>query len=105
MIPVDDYAASPDYYEKLFGAPPSFIASDTEAGRELAGHRAVERRPDRSGNALLTHVVDDLEARLAAVAGPGIEPAKQETYADGARHATFRDPEGNEVSVGGAPPA
>lgn len=30
-ISVSDYSASVTWYEKLLGAPPSFVASDTEA--------------------------------------------------------------------------
>jgi len=30
-IPVRDYPAALAWYEKLFGTPPTFIASDTEA--------------------------------------------------------------------------
>jgi hypothetical protein len=34
-------------------------------------------------------------------AGP--EPAERETYANGVRKASFRDPDGNEIGFGGAP--
>jgi hypothetical protein len=52
--------------------------------------------------------VDDFDARLAQIAGKGIEPSKQrdlsrQTYSNGVRHATYHDPEGNEISFGGAP--
>lgn len=30
-IPVNDYAPALAWYEWLFGSPPSFVASDTEA--------------------------------------------------------------------------
>lgn len=34
---------------------------------------------------------------------PSFEPAARETYSNGVRKAVFRDPDGNEVGVGGAP--
>lgn len=33
----------------------------------------------------------------------GVEPAKRETYPNGVRKADFYDPDGNELSFGGAP--
>lgn len=104
-VPVADYPAALTWYEKLFGAPPTFIASDTEAVWELAEHRsvAVEHRPERAGHAVLTVFVDDFDSRVAQIAARGIEPAKSETYANGVRHVTYHDPEGNEISFGGAP--
>ncbi len=104
-IPVDDYPAALAWYENLFGTPPTFVASDTEAVWELAEHRsvAVEHRPEHAGHAIHTIFVDDFDARLAQIADRGIKPAVQETYSNGVRHATFHDPEGNEISFGGAP--
>ena len=34
----------------------------------------------------------------------GIEPASQETYGNGVRKVIYRDPDGNEIGFGGAPP-
>jgi predicted enzyme related to lactoylglutathione lyase len=104
-IPVSDYSAALTWYEQLFGSPPTFIASDTEAVWELAEHRSValEHRSDRAGNAMLTIFIDDFEAHLAQIAERGIEPSSRETYPNGVRHATYHDPEGNEISFGGAP--
>jgi predicted enzyme related to lactoylglutathione lyase len=50
-----------------------------------------------------TIFVDDFDARVAEIADRGIEPTKREIYADGARKALCRDPEGNEIGFGGAP--
>ena len=38
-----------------------------------------------------------------AIAGRGIEPAERETYENGVRKVTYRDPDGNEIGFGGAP--
>jgi hypothetical protein len=38
-ISVIDYSAERDQYERLLGSPPTFVASDTEAVRELAERR------------------------------------------------------------------
>jgi len=104
-IPVDDYAAALTWYERLLGSPPAFSPNDTEAVWELAEHRFlfIERRPEHAGHAMHTVFVDDFDALVAQIAGRGLEPAKRETYANGVRKATYRDPDGNEIGLGGAP--
>ena len=47
--------------------------------------------------------VDDFDDRISRIAERGLEPAERETYANGLRKATFRDPGGNEIGFGGAP--
>ena len=104
-IPVDDYAAALAWYQRLFGAPPTFFPNDTEAVWELAEHRSVyiEQRPEHAGHAIHTILVDDLDALIAQIAERGLEPAKRETYDNGVRKITYRDPDGNEFGFGDAP--
>jgi catechol 2,3-dioxygenase-like lactoylglutathione lyase family enzyme len=104
-IPVSNYAEALAWYERLLGSPPTFFPHDTEAVWELAERRFlfIVRRPEHAGHAMHTVIVDDLDARLAEIAGRGLEPATQETYANGVRKSTYRDPDGNEVGFGGAP--
>ena len=33
----------------------------------------------------------------------GLEPTKREIYSDGVRKATYCDPDGNQIGLGGAP--
>ena len=61
------------------------------------------QRPEDAGHALLTLFLEDYDTWLSQIAQRGLEPAEQETYANGVRKATFRDPEGNEIGFGGAP--
>jgi hypothetical protein len=63
----------------------------------------IEERPVDAGHAMHTIFVDDLESRVAQIAERGLEPAKRETYSNGVRKATYRDPDGNEIGYGGAP--
>ena len=104
-IPVKDYAAALTWYERLLGSPPTFFASDTEAVWEIAEHRSlyIEQRPDHAGHAMLTIVVDNFDALVAQIAGRGLEPTTQETYANGVRKWIYRDPDGNEIGFGGVP--
>ena len=97
-IPVRDYAAAVAWYEQLLGAAPSFLPEDTEAVWELADQRYVyiDVRPEHAGHAMHTLFISDFDARISQIAERGLEPAERETYANGVRKATFRDPDGNE---------
>jgi predicted enzyme related to lactoylglutathione lyase len=104
-IPVTDYAAALPWYEQFFGGSPSFLPNDTEAVWEVAEHRYVYivQEPARAGNALVLSFVDDLDDRIAEIARRGIEPAGRETYDSGVAKVTYRDADGNEISLGGSP--
>ena len=54
---------------------------------------------------LTVAVIDGDRAVVAEIASRGLEPAERETYSNGVRKATFRDPDGNEIGFGGAPAA
>lgn len=105
-IPVHDHAAAVSWYERFFGVPASFQATDTESVWELAEHRwmFVEKNPERAGHALHTVLVDDLDDLVAEIAEHDIQPHKRETYDNGARKVIFRDPDGNEIGYGETPP-
>ena len=104
-IPVNGYAVALVWYQRLFGSPPTFFASDTEAVWELAEHRWVftVERPEHAGHAIPTIIVDDVDALVAQIADRGLEPTKRETYENGVRKITYCDPDANEIGFGGAP--
>ena len=104
-IPIRDYAAAVSWYEQLLGAAPSFLPNDTEAVWELADHRYlyIDVQPEHAGHAMHAIFVGDFDVRISQIAERGLEPAKRETYANGVRKVTFRDPDGNEIGFGGAP--
>ncbi len=104
-IPVADYAAAQAWYERLLGYPPTFFPHDTEAVWELAEHRYmyIVQQPEHAGHAMHTLFVDDFDALIAQTSARGLEPLKRETYSNGVRKTTYRDPDGNEIGFGGAP--
>jgi catechol 2,3-dioxygenase-like lactoylglutathione lyase family enzyme len=104
VMRVRDFAAARAWYDRLFGEP-AFLPHAREAVWTLAEDRsvAVAEHADRTGQAEVTIFVDDLDARVAAIASRGLEPDEQETYANGVRKLIFRDPDGNEIGFGGAP--
>ena len=104
-IPVRDYNEAVAWYERLLGGPPSFVPNDIEAVWELAEHRFlyIEVQPDHAGHAHHTVFTDDLDTRVAQIAERGLEPSNRETYDNGVRKITFRDPDGNKIGFGGGP--
>jgi hypothetical protein len=104
-IPVANYAALLEWYERLLGFPPTFFPHDTEAVWELAEHRYIYivQQPEHAGHARHTFFVDDLDALVAQIADRGLDPVERETYANGVRKITYRDLDGNEIGFGGAP--
>ncbi len=104
-VPVADYAAVREWYERLLGSPPAFFPTDTEAVWELGEHRYIYivQQPEHAGHARLTVFVDDLDALVAQIANRGLDPEDRETYASGVRKITYRDRDGNEIGFGGAP--
>jgi catechol 2,3-dioxygenase-like lactoylglutathione lyase family enzyme len=102
---VSDFAAAKAWYERFMGGEPAFMPHATEAVWELAEHRWLYILEDAGGpgRALNTILVDDLDARVAAIASRGLEPTDREEYDNGARKAIFHDPDGNEISFAGTP--
>lgn len=101
---VRDFAAAREWYERLLGEV-SFMPHGREVVWELADGRSVYilEDADRAGGAMITLFVDDLDAAVAAIASRGLEPDQRETYSNGVRKVTYRDPDGNEIGFGGAP--
>lgn len=60
-------------------------------------------RPEHAGHAVHLSFVDDLDALVAQIAERGLDPFERETYINGVRKITYRDPGGNEIAFGGAP--
>jgi catechol 2,3-dioxygenase-like lactoylglutathione lyase family enzyme len=101
---VRDFQAALPWYQRLFGEP-AFFPHATEAVWTLAEDRSVYivEHAGGAGSSVVTIFVDDLDAWIAAIAGRGLEPDERETYSNGVRKATYRDPDGNEIGFGGAP--
>jgi catechol 2,3-dioxygenase-like lactoylglutathione lyase family enzyme len=100
---VRDFAAARAWYERLLGEP-SFLPHATEAVWTLADDRSVYvvEHPAGAGHSVLTLFLDDLDGAVATIASRGLEPADRETYSNGVRKVTYRDPDGNEIGFGGA---
>ena len=101
---VRDFQAARPWYERLLGEP-TFFPHATEAVWTLAEDRSVYvvEHAGGAGDSVVTILLDDLDAQVAAIATRGLEPDERETYSNGVRKAIYRDPDGNELGFGGAP--
>jgi catechol 2,3-dioxygenase-like lactoylglutathione lyase family enzyme len=104
-VAVSDLPRAVSWFDRFFGEVESFEPNDTERVWTVAEHRHVyvELQPEHAGHAQVTLFVDDFDGFVDAVAGRGIHPDTRTTDENGVRKAEYRDPDGNEVSVGGAP--
>jgi catechol 2,3-dioxygenase-like lactoylglutathione lyase family enzyme len=101
---VRDFEAARPWYERLLGEP-TFLPHATEAVWTLAedGSVYVVEHADGAGNSVVTVMLDDLDAQVAAIAARGLDPDERLTYSNGVRKVLYRDPDGNQLEFGGAP--
>jgi hypothetical protein len=106
-VAVSDLPRAVRWFDRLFGDVESFEPMDTERVWTLAErcHLYVELLPQHAGHSMVTLFVDDLAGFAAAAAERGLDPQTQEFYDNGVSKAIYRDPDGNEIGVGGQQPA
>ncbi|MGX5653608.1 VOC family protein [Geodermatophilus nigrescens] len=105
-VRVRDITTARTWYERLLGSEPAFLPNDVEAVWAVGEHRWLYLLEDapKSGAALVTIMVADLDATAEAIRQRGIEPTGLEDYGE-ARKYVFHDPDGNEVGIGQVPAA
>ena len=103
-IAVADLDTAIEWYERLLGGPPDMTPNEIERTWKLTDESWVYVVTDaeRAGNALVTVMVDDLDERLAAIEGRGIEPGEAQQINEKVRKVEFADPEGNRIAFGQA---
>ena len=104
-VAVSDLPRAIGWFDRLFGDVETFEPNDSERVWTVAEHRHVyvELQPAHAGHAMVTLFVDDYDGFVDAVSQRGIEPETREIYENGVRKAIYRDPDGNEIGVGGGP--
>ena len=106
-IPVSDFRAALDWYQRLFGAKPSFFPNETEAVWSIGAQRWVYIIVDakRAGGAIQTIMCSDLEATIDQIAARGLTFSQEEIPGEGVRKVMYYDPDGNEIGLGRIPAA
>jgi predicted enzyme related to lactoylglutathione lyase len=107
-IPVTGFAMAAEWWERLMGRPADLVPNDSEAAWRLAGDAGwvyIVADGARAGNALLTLLVDDLDAYVAAIAQRGLAVDSIESLRGVGRRAEITDPDGNRITFAEVPPA
>lgn len=102
-IPVVDFPSALAWYERLVGRPADFLPNETEAVWRLGephGWIYIVLDPDRAGHALLTVLVDDLEAHVAELARRGIVAGEIDMIPGAVKKAEVLDTDGNRTTFG-----
>ena len=101
-VPVADYPAARDWYERLLGRAPDVFPHERECMWRLTDTSwiYVVADAERAGNALVTILVDDLERHVAGLEGRGMTIEPIETLPGKVRRTTVTDPEGNRIQFG-----
>lgn len=104
-VPVSDLDASIDWYTRFFGSDPTFRAGD-EILWEVEESATLFIEPDaqRAGSGRITFGVTNLDELLESLTARGIEFGAIDTYANGVRHVTIPDPDGNAIAFAALPP-
>jgi catechol 2,3-dioxygenase-like lactoylglutathione lyase family enzyme len=104
-VAVSDLERAVSWFDRFFGEVGSFEPNDSEKVWTVADHRHVYvvLSPDHAGHAKVTLFAADFDGFVDAAAQRGILAESQETYDNGVRKAIYRDPDGNEIGVGGSP--
>jgi len=101
VVPVADFDAAHDWYERLFGRPPDNLPMP---GRLVewritdGGWIQVTTDADRAGTALVNFAVDDLDRHVADLSRRGLAPGAIETVNKGVQLSTIHDPDGNTIT-------
>jgi predicted enzyme related to lactoylglutathione lyase len=102
VVPVADFDAAHDWYERFFGRPADNLPMKgrlvewrvTDTGWVQVGTDA-----GRPGSALLNLAVDDLDRHVADLAGRGLAAGAVETVNKGVQLAAITDPDGNTITL------
>ena len=103
-VPVADLDAGIDWYTRFFGRDPDLRAGD-EVLWDVDEHATLFIEPDlgRAGSGRVTFAVTGLDALLERLAEASIGHGEVETYANGVRHASVPDPDGNAIAFAEMP--
>ena len=107
IMPVRDRTKAVAWFAVFFGRSADEVIGEEhlwqvgESAWVVVDDRDV--RADRVGKAMITLGVTDLDDILTRLAAHGIDHEPVETYSNGVRHVVVLDPDGNSLSLAGAP--
>lgn len=105
-VPVSDLDTAIDWYTRFFGHAPTVRVGD-EVLWEVTEHATlfIEPNAEQAGSGRITFAVTGLDALLDQLTTRQVEHEPIETYANGVRHVTIPDPDGNAIAYAEPPEA
>jgi predicted enzyme related to lactoylglutathione lyase len=99
-VAVSDFDAARAWYERLFDRTADIVAHEAEEMWQVTdrGWLYIRRDVLRSGNAIVTMAVSDLERTSSTLKARGIAIEPIEREGDAGRKAVALDPDGNAVA-------
>jgi catechol 2,3-dioxygenase-like lactoylglutathione lyase family enzyme len=100
-VPVSDFQAAQDWYERFFGRPPDIVAHELEVMWRVTdgGWLYILRDPERAGNGIVAIAVPDIEHATAALEARGVATGSINSEGDAGQKAVMLDPDGNSVAI------
>jgi predicted enzyme related to lactoylglutathione lyase len=104
-IPTADFELALSWYERFLQRSPNGFPTAGEAVWHLAdaGLLYLVADDERAGHALVTLIVEDLDAWTARLKRDGMAHGEIEALTGGVRKTTILDPDGNSITLGQTP--
>jgi glyoxylase I family protein len=101
VVPVCDIGAAAQWYERLFGGPPTNnpMPSLVEWQVTSTGWVQVFVDAEQAGGIAVNLAVDDLEASVNELAGRGLYPGEIQDVNKGVQLSALTDPDGNTITL------
>lgn len=99
-IAVADIGSAAGWHERLVGRSPDLVPNENGMAARGLGMVYVVGDAERAGRSLLTLLVEDLDAEIAALATRGVSAGPIDTISEQVRVAVIGDPDGNTISLG-----
>ena len=98
-LPVADYAASYDWYLRLFGRPADMFPHESEAVWRMTPNSSIYlvEDPARAGSGLVTLALDDLDAHERRLGERGVAYTERASD-EAARRLVVKDIDGNTLA-------
>jgi predicted enzyme related to lactoylglutathione lyase len=98
---VSDRDEAAQWYAGLFGRQADMLPNDAEAAWQLTGSASVYllADPARAGQGVLTLIVGDLAAEIAAVQARGIATGPVTAIGSAGLRSVVTDPDGNAIQL------
>jgi predicted enzyme related to lactoylglutathione lyase len=100
-LPVSDFQAAQDWYERFFGRPPDIVAHELEVMWRVTdgGWLYILRDPEHAGNGIVAIAVPNIEEATALLEARGVATGSIKPEGDAGEKVVLVDPDGNSIAI------